>query len=688
MKKALVISLSLLFFIAFAEVKPVPVYDVNPTDSLVYLKPKAEHPIEMQYISSLLNQYHYRKAPLNDSLSSVVFDNYIEALDPGKMYFLKADMEYFEKYRYTIDDDFKTGKLGFAYQIFHVRRERAVDRMDFVTELLKTEMDFTTEEEYQFDREDSDWMEDRESWDELWRKYIKNQAISYKLKGKEWNEISSALEKRYKQWRKAIYQNKSEDIFQTFMNAFTSTFDPHTDYFSPKAAEDFNINMSLSLEGIGARLSQNLDYTEIAEIVVGGPAYKSKQLNKQDKIIGVGQGDDGEIEDVVGWRVDDVVQLIRGKKGSIVRLLIQRADAGPNDAPDTVRLVRDKINLDDQASTGEIIPITNDGNTYKLGVISIPSFYRNFDEARTGSRNYRSTTRDVKVLIDSLEKEGMDGLMIDLRFNGGGSLQEAVELTGLFIPDGPVVQVKNFDQTVDKLRDNDGDVFYDGPVAVLINRFSASASEIFSGAIQDYGRGIVVGETTFGKGTVQNLISLNRVINDPKNKLGQLKLTLAKFYRVTGSSTQHEGVTPDIQFPSIYSAEEYGESSRPSALPWDKISTSNFNRTDQVSPEMVEKLYQLYQQDLNNDPQLKKLVADIEKSKREREKTTISLNLEKRMKEMEADKDDDENGGNLSTEINTSEVANETTEDSRLLDDPYLKEGLRLLAELAKMRVG
>lgn len=686
MKKALVISLSLLFFIAFAEVKPTDHYEVNTADSLIYLKPKAEHPIEMQYISSLLNQFHYRKAPLNDSLSSVVFDNYIEALDPGKMYFMQADMEYFEKYRYTIDDDFKSGKLDFAFQIFHVRRERAIDRMDYVTRILKTEMDFSTEEMYKFDREESQWMADREAWDELWRKYIKNQAISYKLKGKDWEEISSALDKRYKQWSKAIYQNKSEDVFQTFMNAFTSTFDPHTDYFSPKAAEDFNINMSLSLEGIGARLSQNLDYTEIAEIVVGGPAYRSKDLNKQDKIIGVGQGDEGEIVDVVGWRVDDVVQLIRGKKGSIVRLLIQRADAGPNDAPDIVRLVRDKINLDDQASTGEIIPITENGNTYKLGVISIPSFYRNFDEARTGSRDYRSTTRDVRILIDSLQKEGMDGLMIDLRFNGGGSLQEAVELTGLFIPDGPVVQVKNYDQTVDKLRDNDGNIFYDGPVAVLINRFSASASEIFSGAIQDYGRGIVLGETTFGKGTVQNLISLNRVINDPKNKLGQLKLTLAKFYRVTGSSTQHEGVTPDIQFPSIYSAEEYGESSRPSALPWDKISTSNFNKTDQISPEMVEKLFSLYQQDLNTDPQLKKLVADIEKSKIERAKTTISLNLQERMKELEDD--EEENGGNLSTEINSSEVANEETEDSRLLDDPYLKEGLRLLAELAKMKVG
>ncbi len=684
MKKALLISLSLLIFIAFAEVKSVETYELYANDTLVYLNPKEEHPIEMQYISSLLNQFHYRKAPLDDSLSSVVFDNYIDALDPGKMYFLKADIEYFEKYRYTIDDDFKSGKLDFPFQIFHVRRERAIDRMDYVTSLLETEMDFSTNEEYEFDRESATWANEKADWDELWRKYIKNQALSYKLKGKEWTEISSALDKRYKQWRKAIYQNKSEDVFQTFMNSFTTTFDPHTDYFSPKAAEDFNINMSLSLEGIGARLSQNLDYTEIAEIVVGGPAYRSKDLFKNDKIIGVAQGDKGEIVDVVGWRVDDVVQLIRGKKGSIVRLLISRADAKISDAPDTVRLVRDKINLDDQASTGEIIPISNNGTTFKLGVIGIPKFYRNFEEARIGSRNYRSTTRDVKDLIDSLNQEGMDGLMIDLRFNGGGALEEAVELTGLFIPEGPVVQVKDFDQTVDKLRDNDGKVFYDGPLAVLINRFSASASEIFSGAIQDYRRGVVLGETTFGKGTVQNLISLNRVINTPGSKLGQVKLTRAKFYRVTGSSTQHEGVTPDIQFPSIYSAEEYGESSRPSALPWDKISSSNFTQTNEVSQEMLDQLYKLYQSDLTTDPVLKKLVSDINKNNEERTKTSISLNLDERKKLQEKNEKEDE----LATEIETSEIASEEAEDERIVDDPYLKEGLKLLAELAKMQVG
>ncbi len=683
MKKVLVISLSLLFFLAFAEVRNADFYEVNESDSLVYLTPLAEHPIEMQYISSLLNQFHYRKAPLNDSLSSVVFENYLEALDPGKMYFLQSDVEYFEKYRYDIDDHFKTGKLEFAYQLFHVRRERAINRMNYVTDLLDTEMDFNSVEEYVFDREDQGWIKDHDEWDDLWRKYIKNQALSYKLKGKEWPEISSALQKRYDQWKKAIYQNKSEDVFQTFMNSFTQTFDPHTDYFSPKAAEDFNINMSLSLEGIGARLTQNLDYTEIAEVVVGGPAYKSKELKKSDKIIGVGQGDEGEIVDVVGWRVDDVVQLIRGKKGSVVNLLILRKEAAITDAPDTVRLVRDKINLDDQASIGEIIPISDGSTTYNLGVISIPKFYRNFEEARRGTRNYRSTTRDVKDLIDSLKNEGMDGLMIDLRFNGGGALEEAVELTGLFIPEGPVVQVKDFDQTVDKLRDNDGEVFYDGPLAILINRFSASASEIFSGAIQDYGRGVVLGETTFGKGTVQNLISLNRVINNPDSKLGQVKLTRAKFYRVTGSSTQHEGVTPDIQFPSIYSAEEYGESSRPSALPWDKIPSSTFTKTNEVSEEMLASLRNLYNKDLQEDEQLMQLVKDIEKSNEQRQRKSISLNLEERQKDAKSDEEE----GDMSTTIGT-ELADEEKEDPRLVDDPYLKEGLKLLAELAKLQVG
>mgnify|MGYP001799503663 CR=1 FL=1 len=656
-------------------------------DSLVYLQPKEEHPIEMQYILSLLNRFHYRSAALNDSTSSDVFDQFIESLDPSRLYFLDSDIAYFERYRYKIDDDFRAGKLEFPYQIFHVRRERAVNRLNFIVSLLEDEMDFDDSEKYYFDRSEAEWAKGKTEWDNLWRKYLKNQALIYKLQGKEWKEIASSLTKRYGRWRKAIYQNKTEDVFQTYMNALTSTFDPHTDYFSPKAADDFNIQMSLSLEGIGARLSQNLDYTEIVEVVVGGPAYKSQQVDEKDRIVGVGQKDK-EIVDVVGWRVDDVVQLIRGKKGTEVTLLLSKAGSAVTDAPDTVRLIRDTIKLEDQAATAEIIPITENGTTFKLGVINIPKFYRNFNDARMGVKDFKSTTRDVKHLIDSLKGEGMDALMVDLRFNGGGSLQEAVELTGLFIENGPVVQVKNSDKSIEKYRDTDGGVYYDGPMAVLINRFSASASEIFSGALQDYQRGIVLGETSYGKGTVQNIIDLNRVIDDPDKRMGQLKLTLAKFYRVTGSSTQHQGVSPDIQFPNIYSAEEYGESSQETALPWDKISSADFSPTGEISKDMIRQLAKLYKNDLETDPQLKKLIEDIAKANDEKERKYVSLNYQERKEERDAEKEEKDP---LSTSIN-SELGSgndfDINKNEKLKDDPYLKEGLKLLIALTKMQVG
>jgi len=657
-------------------------------DTLKYLQPREEHPIEMQYVLSLLNRYHYRKTPLNDSTSSKVFDNFITALDPSRIYFLDSDIAYFERYRYKIDDDFRKGKLAFPFQIFHVRRERAINRYNYVISLLDKEMDFSNEEKFYFDRETAEWAKGKTEWDDLWRKYLKSQALSYKLKGKKWDETTTSLTSRYERQRKDVYQYSSDEIFQSYLNSFTDTFDPHTNYFSPKAADDFNINMSLSLEGIGARLTQNLDYTEIVEVVVGGPAYKSKQVGKKDRILGVGQKNK-EIVDVVGWKVDDVVQLIRGKKGTEVTLILAKAGDASTDDPDTVKLIRDKIHLEDQASTGEIIPISENGTTFKLGIVNIPKFYRNFEDERSGVKDFRSTTRDVRRIIDSLRNEGMDALMVDLRFNGGGSLQEAVELTGLFIEDGTVVQVKNYDKTIDKLQDTDTKVFYDGPMTVLINRFSASASEIFSGAIQDYKRGVIVGETTFGKGTVQNLIGLNQVVQDPSKRLGQLKLTLAKFYRVTGSSTQHQGVSPDIQFPNLYSAEEFGESSRETALPWDKISSAEFTPVSDVSKDVIKQLNKIYKNDLSTDPQLKKLVEDIAKANENRDKKFISLNYGERKKELDDNKEkEDPLSTTISSEIKNSGNDVGINDIEKLKNDPYLKEGLKLLIELTKMKVG
>ena len=652
-------------------------------DTLKILKPKEEHPSDAYVITNLLKRIHYRKLELSDSISSVVFDNYFESLDPNKAYFFASDVAKFEKLRFELDDQIPAGELQFAYDVFDVYRERALNQIDFVFTLLETEFDFTKEESYTFDREDLNWPTTQEEQNEVWRKIIKNAALSYKLAGRDWEDISESLKKRYQRIQKAIYQYNSEDVFQSYMNAYTNAYDPHTDYFSPPDAENFQIDMSLSLEGIGARLMQNLDYTQVAEIIPGGPAYKSKQLQKDDRIIGVAQGDDGEFTDVIGWRLDDVVSKIRGPKGSVVRLQILKASEGINALPDTLRLVRAKINLEQQAAKAEMIPITEGNTTYNLGVITVPSFYLNFEELRAGKEDYRSTTRDVKRLITELEEQGMDGLMIDLRFNGGGSLQEAIELSGLFIPDGPVVQVRNYDQSVDKMDDEDGgEVFYDGPLAVLVNRGSASASEIFSGAIQDYRRGVIIGESTFGKGTVQNVIDLSRYIRNPELNLGQIKMTLAKFYRVTGSSNQRVGIAPDVHFPSIYSQEDFGEASRENALPWDEIASASFNPTNTISEELLDHLNSLYREDLNRDPDLQKLVRDIEKAKENRNRKSVSLNLETRRADSNNDDDD------LATTVDDSEVAGKDATDEKLKNDPYLKEGLRLLAAIKKFKVG
>jgi carboxyl-terminal processing protease len=656
-------------------------------DSLAVLSQKPEHANETFVIINLLNRYHYRKAILNDSLSSIVFDNYFNSLDPNKANFRKADIEYFEKYRYELDNQLPEGKLDFAYQIFAIYRERSLQRISYVYELLKKEPDFTKEDYFETKREDIPWPKNVKEQDDIWLKIIKNQAMSYKLAGKEWSEISESLEKRYKRVEKALYQYNSEDVYQIYMNALTSAYDPHTDYFSPIAKENFQIDMSLSLEGIGAQLTQQLDYTKVADIIPGGPAYKSQRLQKDDRIIGVAQGDNEEFVDVIGWRLDEVVQKIRGPKGSVVRLQILKASNDINALPDTLRLIRDKIKLEKSAAKGEILPLTEGNKTYNLGIITIPSFYLNFDEMNSGVKDYKSTTRDVSKIVDSLKARGIDGLMIDLRYNGGGSLQEAIELTGLFIPQGPVVQVRNTDNSVEVMEDKDnGKVLYDGPLAVLTNRYSASASEIFAGAIQDYSRGIVLGENSFGKGTVQNLIDIGRYMRETNVELGQLKMTLAKFYRVTGSSTQRLGVAPDISFPSPYDGEEFGEASRPNALLWDEIPTSKFQPTDQISPKMITTLQQLYLKHLTEDEDLIQLQKDIEKANAQRDKTSISLNYEERKKASQID--DTPTLDDMSTTIEESEVLSDETVESKLSDDPYLKEGMKLLAELAKRRIG
>ncbi len=694
----------LLILLAFG-LRPVA---FSQTEELKSLSPKEEHPQALFVTLTLLEQYHFRRLSLSDSMSSVIFDNYIGALDPTKSYFLKSDVAYFEKYRDQLDNDLRNSNLDVAYQIFSIYRERALERYRKISRLLIKEFDFSRDEYYDTDFEKVEWATSREELDERWRVILKNQSIAYKLSGKEWHEITKSLKNRYNRSRKLVYQYNSEDVFETYLNSVTQAFDPHTNYFSPISSENFQMAMSLSLEGIGARLSQRLDYTVVAEIVPGGPAFKSKQLHKDDKIIGVAQGDDGEFIDVIGWRLDDVVQKIRGPKGSVVRLqILKKGDV--NALPDTLRLVREKIKLEDEAAQAELIPITQGNETFNLGIITIPSFYINFEDKNNGVQDYKSTTRDVRKLITNLKDRGMDGLLIDLRYNGGGSLTEAIELTGLFIPSGPVVQVKNIDRSVEAHYDRDSQIFYDGPLAVLTNRYSASASEIFSGAIQDYKRGVILGENSFGKGTVQNLIDLDRYvmgrtmdllskpqksereatsllntyngIKSGKIRVGQLKMTLAKFYRATGSSTQKQGVQPDISFPSPFDPDTFGESGRENALPWDEISSAPFNPTNEISEELLDNLYALYLDDITNDKVMQQLVKEVEETRTDILDTRISLNLDVRRSESE-DTDD------MSTTISQSEVLTSDEHREKLSEDAYLRESLKLLAKMVKSKVG
>lgn len=540
----------------------------GPQDSLE-LKPKPVYGKEARVVSYILDNNHYRKIDLNDSLSSAILDSYLKNLDNNKSYFLASDIQSFEKYRLVIDDMTKKEDVTVAFDIYNVFIRRSKERMDYVlNHLVNQNFDYSSDEYYETEREKEPWPKSKEELNEIWRKIIKSQALSLKLANKGEQEIKETLKKRYERFAKTLSQFNSEDVFGVYMNSITSSYDPHTDYLSPKASELFKQSMSLSLEGIGAQLQNDNDFTKIVKILPGGPAEKSDKIHVNDLITGVAQGATGEMVDVVGWRIDEVVKLIKGPKGTTVRIQFLPAATGVNGPSSEITLVRDKIKLEDQSAKKQVINYQQNGRDVKLGVISLPSFYMDFEAYQKGDPEYRSTTRDVRRLIQELQKEGVDGVVMDLRNNGGGSLAEAIDLTGLFIKNGPVVQVKSSNNQIQVFEDEDQKVVYTGPLVVLTNRFSASASEIFAGAIQDYQRGVIVGESTFGKGTVQTVLDLHRFIND-KEPVGELKLTFQKFYRVAGSSTQHKGVIPDIKLPSALEVDQYGESSYPSALPWD-----------------------------------------------------------------------------------------------------------------------
>ncbi|MDN5849886.1 MAG: S41 family peptidase, partial [Nitrococcus sp.] len=514
-------------------------------------RPQSQFAHAEQLIGAFLAQYHYRGQPLDDELSSEVYAAYFAALDPQRYYFLASDLARYSQYRTRLDDLLRDGELAPVFGIFETYRQRVKQRSEFAILQLAKPFDFTTSETFNLDRTEAPWAVDAAALDEIWRKRVKNDALALKLGGKSAAEIRSNLRDRYHRMARSVAQQQDADVFQIYMNAWTGAFDPHSSYLSPRRSENFDINMSLSLEGIGALLRSEGDYTEIVELIPGGPAAQSGKLAAGDKIIGVGQ-DEGTIQDVVGWRLGDVVELIRGPKATIVQLQVLPAKAGANATPKFVQLVRNRIQLEAQAARSELLTITRHGHDYRIGVIEIPAFYIDFEAARMGREDYRSTTRDVRELLTKLQQQGIDGLVIDLRGNSGGSLQEATKTTGMFIKAGPVVQVRRRTGEREVIYDNDGHgIVYQGPLAVMVDRFSASASEIFAAAIQDYGRGIIIGDRTFGKGTVQSMIDLDRLgLEEQESPAGRLKLTIAKFYRITGESTQRVGVTPDIALPA------------------------------------------------------------------------------------------------------------------------------------------
>ena len=635
-------------------------------------------------IAELLSRHHYRQSKLDDRLSALVLTTYLDDLDFGRAYFLASDIAGFEKYRDTLDDALKKGDLQPAYQIFNVYLRRLTERTARIQTLLQQDFRFDVSESLEVDRKNTPWAKTPADLDDFWRKRLKHEMLTLMLSGKDRAAARDLLVKRYDNRLRQAQQSSSDDVFQLYMNAVAQAFDPHTAYFSPRNTENFNIQMRLSLEGIGCVLRMDEEMVTVVELVTGGPADLSQQIKAGDRIVAVAQGDNDPWVDVVGWRLDDVVERIRGQRGTVVRLKVLPGKAGATAAEKTVRLVRDTIKLEKQAAKSEIKTVRGPNNRdLRIGVITIPAFYSDFDAARRGDPNYRSTTRDVRRLLNEMNGK-MDGLVLDLRENGGGSLQEAVDLTGLFIGEGPVVQVRNVGGDVEIEKDSEPGQAYTGPLAVLVDHASASASEIFAGAIQDYGRGLVIGDPTFGKGTVQTLVDLNR-FTQSREPQGQLKLTIAKFYRVNGSSTQHRGVRPDIAIPSVVDSEDVGESAQKNALPWDEIAATRY-RGDRGVAALAPELARRHQARAAKDPDYQAFLRDLEFTRQQRDKTTVSLLENQRRSEqerIEAWQRERENRYRTAKGLPPLKAGDEIPEGKdSVIPDAALEESARIVADL------
>ncbi len=600
--------------------------------AIVELAPLPEHNISTQLINQFIGEYHYKETKLDDQMSQEILEKYLEGLDPSKSFFTQQDIDQFNRYRHTLDDALKKGDMEPAFFIYQRFNQRRIERAEYALGQLNHTIDFTIDESLQLDRSEAPWAANEAALDEIWRKRVKNDVLNLMLAKKEPEAIDKTLRKRYQRIITHVDQTHAEDAYELFINAYLRAVEPHTSYFSPHTSENFKINMSLSLEGIGAVLGTEDEMTQIKRIIPGGPADLSDQLHTKDMITGVAQGKDGEMEDIVGWRLDDVVDLIRGPKDSVVRLQVLPKESGLDGPYKEIVLIRDKIKLEEQQAKSSIIELPESGQ--KIGVITIPTFYMDFEGYRRGDENYSSTTRDTQTLINELQQQKVDGLIIDLRNNGGGSLPEAVALTGLFIKKGPVVQIHNSQGLTKSEDDTDASIAYNGPLAVLVNRYSASASEIFAGAIKDYGRGIILGEPTFGKGTVQTLVDLSRYVRSDDLNLGQLKITMAQFFRVNGDSTQHRGVVPDIVFPTAEEDAEQGERALDNALPWASIKPAKFTPYRQTHL-LLDDVKNRHQQRTAIDDGFQFLLAQAEQRHTMAEKKELSLVLEQRRIERE-----------------------------------------------------
>src|SRR6187402_1023429 len=604
-------------------------------ESSLPLKPTAAEAQASQLSARFLTRFHYQAQPLDDAMSAKIYKAYFDALDSEKVFFTQEDMDKFAPLKTQFDDAIWNQDLTGPFSVFNLYVTRAVDRMNYARGLLKKGFDFSGNDSFNFDRKKAAIPKNQAELDDVWRKRTMNDWLRLKLAGKSDDDIRKTLDKRYATYISRVRQLDDEDATQAFMTAYANSTDPHTDYLGPRAADAFDIAMHLSLEGIGAVLQARDDYTTIRELVPGGPASKSGKMKAGDRIVAIGQGETGPMVDVVGWRQDDVVKLIRGKKDTTVRIEILPADAGVDGKHDIVTLVRKKVTMEEQAAKSKVIDVKDGDVTRKIGVIDLPTFYQDFGARRAGDTNFKSATRDVAKLLTELKAQKVEGVVIDLRNNGGGSLSEATELTGLFIDTGPVVHVRDARGQIDAQGDDAPGMSWDGPMAVLVNRGSASASEIFAAAIQDYGRGIIIGEPTFGKGTVQNLVDLDKfgkAATGETAKYGELKMTIAEFIRINGDSTQLKGVTPDVMFPQNGDAKEFGESTYDNALPWRHIDPADYKPVADLKP-IVGPLNAKHEARVANSPAWKLMLDEMAEYKKLRDKTDISLNFAARQAE-------------------------------------------------------